>query len=46
VYIRDGKRDRVREMVTMALVAGIANEHQGVASSMFNAGQQAGGAAC
>src|SRR5260221_428520 len=26
------------------LVAGIANEHQGVASSMFNAGQQIGGA--
>ncbi len=30
--------------LTMALVAGIADEHQGVASSMFNAGQQIGGA--
>ena len=30
--------------LTMALVAGIADEHQGVASSMFNAGQQVGGA--
>jgi EmrB/QacA subfamily drug resistance transporter len=30
--------------LTMALVAGIADEHQGVASSMFNAGQQLGGA--
>jgi MFS family permease len=30
--------------LTMALVARIADEHQGVASSMFNAGQQIGGA--
>src|SRR5215472_4085797 len=30
--------------LTMTLVAGIADEHQGVASSMFNAGQQVGGA--
>src|SRR5215471_13934907 len=30
--------------LTMTLVAGIADEHQGVASSMFNAGQQLGGA--
>jgi EmrB/QacA subfamily drug resistance transporter len=30
--------------LTMTLVAGIADEHQGVASSMFNAGQQIGGA--
>jgi EmrB/QacA subfamily drug resistance transporter len=30
--------------LTMALVAGIADEHSGVASSMFNAGQQVGGA--
>ena len=30
--------------LTMALVAGIADEHQGVASSLFNAGQQIGGA--
>jgi hypothetical protein len=28
----------------MTLVAGIADEHSGVASSMFNAGQQVGGA--
>src|SRR5712692_587349 len=28
----------------MTLVAGIADEHSGVASSMFNAGQQIGGA--
>jgi hypothetical protein len=30
--------------LTMTLVAGIADEHAGVASSMFNAGQQIGGA--
>ncbi len=30
--------------LTMTLVAGIADEHSGVASSMFNAGQQIGGA--
>jgi hypothetical protein len=30
--------------LTMTLVAGIADEHSGVASSMFNAGQQVGGA--
>jgi EmrB/QacA subfamily drug resistance transporter len=30
--------------LTMVLVAGIADEHAGVASSMFNAGQQVGGA--
>jgi EmrB/QacA subfamily drug resistance transporter len=30
--------------LTMTLVAGIPDEHQGVASSMFNAGQQIGGA--
>ena len=30
--------------LTMALVAGISDEHAGVASSMFNAGQQVGGA--
>jgi MFS family permease len=30
--------------LTMTLVAGIADEHAGVASSMFNAGQQVGGA--
>jgi EmrB/QacA subfamily drug resistance transporter len=30
--------------LTMILVAGIADEHSGVASSMFNAGQQVGGA--
>ncbi len=30
--------------LTMALVAGISDEHAGVASSMFNAGQQMGGA--
>jgi MFS family permease len=30
--------------LTMALVAGISDEHAGIASSMFNAGQQAGGA--
>jgi EmrB/QacA subfamily drug resistance transporter len=30
--------------LTMILVAGIADEHAGVASSMFNAGQQVGGA--
>ena len=29
--------------LTMTLVAGIADEHSGVASSMFNAGQQIGG---
>ena len=28
----------------MTLVAGISDEHSGVASSMFNAGQQVGGA--
>jgi EmrB/QacA subfamily drug resistance transporter len=31
--------------LTMTLVAGIADEHAGIASSMFNAGQQIGGAA-
>jgi len=30
--------------LTMTLVAGISDEHAGVASSMFNAGQQVGGA--
>ena len=30
--------------LTMTLVAGISDEHSGVASSMFNAGQQVGGA--
>jgi EmrB/QacA subfamily drug resistance transporter len=30
--------------LTMTLVAGIADEHAGIASSMFNAGQQVGGA--
>jgi MFS family permease len=30
--------------LTMTLVAGISDEHAGIASSMFNAGQQAGGA--
>jgi len=30
--------------LTMTLVAGVSDEHAGVASSMFNAGQQAGGA--
>jgi hypothetical protein len=30
--------------LTMTLVAGIRDEHAGVASSMFNAGQQVGGA--
>jgi hypothetical protein len=30
--------------LTMALVAGISDEHAGIASSMFNAGQQVGGA--
>jgi EmrB/QacA subfamily drug resistance transporter len=30
--------------LTMILVAGISDEHSGVASSMFNAGQQVGGA--
>jgi EmrB/QacA subfamily drug resistance transporter len=30
--------------LTMMLVAGISDEHAGVASSMFNAGQQVGGA--
>jgi len=30
--------------LTMILVAGISDEHAGVASSMFNAGQQVGGA--
>jgi len=30
--------------LTMALVAGISDEHAGIASSMFNAGQQIGGA--
>ena len=30
--------------LTMTLVAGIADEHSGVVSSMFNAGQQIGGA--
>jgi EmrB/QacA subfamily drug resistance transporter len=30
--------------LTMTLVAGISDEHTGVASSMFNAGQQVGGA--
>jgi MFS family permease len=30
--------------LTMALVAGISDEHSGIASSMFNAGQQVGGA--
>jgi hypothetical protein len=29
--------------LTMTLVAGISDEHAGVASSMFNAGQQVGG---
>jgi len=28
----------------VTLVAGISDEHSGVASSMFNAGQQVGGA--
>ena len=32
------------EALTMILVAGIKDEHAGVASSMFNAGQQVGGA--
>jgi EmrB/QacA subfamily drug resistance transporter len=30
--------------LTMTLVAGISDEHAGIASSMFNAGQQVGGA--
>ncbi len=30
--------------LTMILVAGISDEHSGIASSMFNAGQQVGGA--
>src|SRR5262249_60109687 len=30
--------------LTMTLVAGISDEHAGIASSMFNAGQQIGGA--
>jgi hypothetical protein len=30
--------------LTIALVAGISDEHAGIASSMFNAGQQVGGA--
>jgi MFS family permease len=30
--------------LTMVLVAGISDEHAGIASSMFNAGQQIGGA--
>jgi EmrB/QacA subfamily drug resistance transporter len=30
--------------LTMALVAGISDKHAGIASSMFNAGQQVGGA--
>jgi len=30
--------------LTMTLVAGVSDEHSGVASSMFNAGQQVGGA--
>ncbi|HEY5988678.1 MAG TPA: hypothetical protein VIV12_20205 [Streptosporangiaceae bacterium] len=30
--------------LTMTLVAGISGEHSGIASSMFNAGQQVGGA--
>jgi EmrB/QacA subfamily drug resistance transporter len=30
--------------LTMTLVAGVSDEHSGVASSMFNAGQQIGGA--
>jgi hypothetical protein len=30
--------------LTMTLVAGISDQHAGVASSMFNAGQQVGGA--
>jgi len=30
--------------LTMTLVAGITDEHAGIASSMFNAGQQVGGA--
>jgi EmrB/QacA subfamily drug resistance transporter len=30
--------------LTMTLVAGVSDEHAGVASSMFNAGQQVGGA--
>ena len=30
--------------LTMALAAGISDEHAGIASSMFNAGQQVGGA--
>ncbi len=30
--------------LTMILVAGISDEHAGIASSMFNAGQQVGGA--
>jgi len=30
--------------LTMVLVAGISDEHAGIASSMFNAGQQVGGA--
>ena len=30
--------------LTMALVAGISDQHAGIASSMFNAGQQVGGA--
>jgi Major Facilitator Superfamily len=31
--------------LTMTLIAGISDEHAGIASSMFNAGQQVGGAA-
>jgi len=30
--------------LTMILVAGVSDEHAGIASSMFNAGQQVGGA--